>query len=468
MSKDINKDLDKLIKKKKNKNNIFLNILLVITLFIGLFYFIINIDNNINNFINNFILILFTITFVIIGFRSNIKKSGIIVLSSLLLIGFYGYNLFNKNTNNVSNDKVINLSGKKIDKVIDWANYEHDDDHPVLLTTVPPITYSLPQEIATLLRKGNAEDSPIAKKLNHISNNLKKKISEKGETEQKYEPADNEDKDSLFIKLIHQMRKLQHNERNIRRYRNQDMLLFDMAKRILLSGGVVIKDNGQVERGVDQFKLQDILPPAMRKGSDKDLLEQKVEFRLTINLNDENGKPIMDSEGKPLKRTISQTEIKIKNYGDFYTFLYDSRIGTLLSQLTEIGDIKRDNLETEFDHYDRQRQEVFRLLQEIERLIIKSHPAIANNNAGKPEFYDKDGKPYRNSFSSLLSLCKQYLNEDGNPSDVSILLTEIRNAFSHNRYVKSQNKLLDIRTLSLPEVADHILNWLKKHQHNNE
>lgn len=353
-------------------------------------------------------------------------------------------------------------------KVIDWANYEHDDDHPVLLTTVPPITYSLPQEIATLLRKGNAEDSPIAKKLNHISNNLKKKISEKGETEQKYEPADNEDKDSLFIKLIHQMRKLQHNERNIRRYRNQDMLLFDMAKRILLSGGVVIKDNGQVERGVDQFKLQDILPPAMRKGSDKDLLEQKVEFRLAINLNDENGKPIMDSEGKPLKRTISQTEIKIKNYGDFYTFLYDSRIGTLLSQLTEIGDIKRDNLETEFDHYDRQRQEVFRLLQEIERLIIKSHPALANNNAGKPEFYDKDGKPYRNSFSSLLSLCKQYLNEDGNPSDVSILLTEIRNAFSHNRYVKSQNKLLDIRTLSLPEVADHILNWLKKHQHNNE
>ena len=118
MSKDIDKDLDKIIKKKKNKNSIFLNILLVITLFIGLFYFIMNIDNNINNFINNFILVLFTITFVIIGFRSNIKKSGIIVLSSLLLMGFYGYNLVNKIINNVSNEKLINLSGKKIDKVM--------------------------------------------------------------------------------------------------------------------------------------------------------------------------------------------------------------------------------------------------------------------------------------------------------------------------------------------------------------
>lgn len=353
-------------------------------------------------------------------------------------------------------------------KVIDWALFKHDDRHPALLTTIPPTIYSLPEEIATLLRKGNADDAPIVKKINHISCCLQKKISKKWETTPKYAPADNEDKDAFFLKLIHQMRKLQQNERNIRRYRNQDMLLFEMAKKILLSGGAVIKTNGQVERGIEQFKLQDILPPAMRQGSDKDLLEQKVEFRLTINLNDENGKPIKDSEGNSLTRTISQSEIKIKNYGDFYTFLYDSRIGTLLSQLTENGDIKRDELETEFDHYDHQRQEVFRLLQKIERLIIKSHPALADSNAGKPEFYDENGTPYRNSFSSLLLLCKQYLSEGGEPTGVSNLLTEIRNAFSHNRYVKSQDKQLDIRTLSLPEVADHILNWLRNHQYKNE
>ena len=118
-------------------------------------------------------------------------------------------------------------------------------------------------------------------------------------------------------------------------------------------------------------------------------------------------------------------------------------------------DIKRDNLETEFEHYDRQRQEVFRLLQNIECLIIESHPAIADSNAGKPGFNNKEGKPYRNSFSSLLSLCKQYLNEGGEPTDVSNLLTEIRNAYSHNRYVKSESKDLDIRSLSLPEVAEY-------------
>ena len=148
MSKDINKDLDKLIKKKKNKNNIFLNILLVITLFIGLFYFIMNIDNNINTFINNFILVLFTITFVIIGFRSNIKKSGIIVLSSLLLIGFYGYNLVNKNINSVSNDKVINLSGKKIDKVIDWATKNNIElDYIYEYSDIVPVNYVISQDI---------------------------------------------------------------------------------------------------------------------------------------------------------------------------------------------------------------------------------------------------------------------------------------------------------------------------------
>ena len=353
-------------------------------------------------------------------------------------------------------------------KVIDWEMLKYDDEHPILLTTIPPMIYSSPKEIATLLRKGDAKESPIVQDINQISDNIKRKISKKWESKPRYAPISREEKLELKAKLIHQMRKLQQNERNIRRYRNQDMLLFEMAKMILLSGGAVIKTNGQVERGIDQFKLQDILPPAMRQGSDKDLLEQKVEFRLTINLNDEYGKPIKGSDGKPMQRTISQPEIKIKNYGDFYTFLYDSRIGTLLSQLTENGDIKRDDLETEFDHYDRQRQEVFRLLQNIERLIIKSHPALANSNAGKPEFYDENGKPYRNSFSSLLFLCKQYLSEGGEPTDVSNLLTEIRNAFSHNRYVKSQDKQLDIRTLSLPEVADHILNWLRTHQYKNE
>lgn len=353
-------------------------------------------------------------------------------------------------------------------KVIDWAKYEPGEDNPVLLTTIPPTLFLLPDEIATLLRKGNADDSPIVKGLNRISNRLQKKISKKWEVPARYAAVKNEDKDDFFFKQIHQMRKLQKNERNIRRYRNQDLLLFVMAKNILLSGGAVLRNNGQVEQGIDQFKLQNILPPAMRQGNENDLLEQKVEFRLTINLNDENGKPIKDGDGQLQKRTISQSEIKIKNYGDFYTFLYDSRIGTLLSQLPMNGDIKREKLETEFDHYDRQRQEVFRLLQKIESLIIMSHPALADSNAGKPDFYDKEGKPYRNSFSSLLSLCKQYLNEGGKPTDVSCLLTEIRNAFSHNRYVKSESENLDIRSLSLPEVADHILNWLKNHKHENE
>ena len=174
----------------------------------------------------------------------------------------------------------------------------------------------------------------------------------------------------------------------------------------------------------------------------------------------------MDSDGNVLKRTVSHYGIKLKNYGDFYSFLYDSRVGSLLSQIQVKGDIKREDLESEFDHYDRQRREVFRLLQAMEREIIKANPAISDKNAGKEGFYDEDGKPYRNSFRSLLSLCKKYIDEKGNLNDFSNLLTEIRNAFSHNRYVQNSKEPLDISKLLLPQVADCIKKWVEKQQNN--
>lgn len=363
--------------------------------------------------------------------------------------------------------------------LLDWTYFKQNQEKPVpiLPTMVPPELYYSDEEISTMLRKGEFEEAPIFTKINNIANRLQQKIGTKEilvDCKIKEVPdygeegsASDKAKDAFFAKLMHQLRNLQRNERNIRRYRNQDMLLFLMAKKILLSGGVVFKDNAIEENGIEQFKLQDILPPAMKlEGDCNSLLEQPIEFSLTIGLCDESGKPITDANGKQIMRTIHQDSIKLKNYGDFFAFLYDSRIGGLLSQLSISTDdvIDRADLEKELDSYDRKRLKVFAVLQAIERRIIDEHPELADSNADGQGFFDADGKPYRNSFSGLLSLCKQYLAKEDKLNDLGYGIVDIRNAFSHNRYTSNDNKKINISKMNLPQVAELILKWLENHE----
>ena len=346
---------------------------------------------------------------------------------------------------------------------------------PILPTMVPPELYFTDEDISAMLRKGKEKEAPISAYMNDITDKLQRKIGTKdilvGNQIKKVPDygeegsASEKDKNAFFDKLMRQLRDLQRQERKIRRYRNQDMLLFLMAKKILLSGGVTFfKNNAIIDNDFDQFNLQDILPPAIKQeGECRNLLEQPIEFSLTIGLNDENGKPIYDANGKRVRRTIQQNGIKLKNYGDFFAFLYDSRIGGLLSQLPDTI-IERSNLEDEFDSYDRKRLKVFAVLQDIERQIIAQHPELADKNAGGSGFRDADGKPYRNSFSGLLSLCKQYLATEGKLNDLGYGIVDIRNAFSHNRYTSNDNKKIDISKMSLPQVAELILKWLENHE----
>lgn len=360
--------------------------------------------------------------------------------------------------------------------LLDWVNFKQNPEKqvPILPTLVPRELYFSDEEISTMLRKGQMKYAPVRTGINNIANRLQTKIGEKEiivDGEKKIVSdygnegsASDKEKDAFFEKLIHQLRVLQKKERNIRRYRNQDMLLFLMAKKILLSGGVVFAENANIEKGIDQFKLKDITPPACNTGESMSLLEMPVEFSLTIGMNDEKGKPINSAEGKQMFRTIHQDAIKLKNYGDFFTFLYDSRIGGLLSQLPTEDIIERSKLEDELDSYDRNRLKVFAILQAIERRIINEHPELADKNAGGQGFYDADGKPYRNSFSGLLSLCKQYLANDNELNDLGYGIVDIRNAFSHNRYTNSDNNNIDISNMTLPQVAALILEWLKKQE----
>jgi len=327
--------------------------------------------------------------------------------------------------------------------------------------------YLTENDLAVKLKKCDGNQSNIRKKINSHVENLeivvKKYDRSEGRKVSYYAPADEETKNNERIKLMHQLRDLQHNEQVIRRYRNEDMLLFLMAQKLLLKGGFVFKNKADAG-GMQKFRLQDITPPAYNVDNKKSLLDIPIDFSITFGLNDENGHIITGEDGKQIKRTIRQKDIKIKNYGDFFAFLYDSRIGGLLSQLPLSSDdiIERSDLDKELDIYDRKRLKVFAVLQAIERKIINEHPELADTNAGGIGFYDEGGKPYRNSFSGLLSLCKQYMANEKDLNDMGYGIVDIRNAFSHNRYTSDNNKHINISKMNLPQVAELILKWLEK------
>ena len=347
--------------------------------------------------------------------------------------------------------------------------------HYKLLDTLYPCTggetYLVEADLCEKLRKDSNGIVPIRQTMDEHIDNLQMIVCKqydpaKGKKVPIYGPADEKTKEEERTKVMHQLRDLQRNEQIIRRYRNEDMLLFLMAKKLLLAGGQTFQKDNSETGGLQHFRLQDIMPPAYKDDNTKSILEQPIDFSLTIGLNDEKGNPINDAEGKQQRRTIQQKGLKLKNYGDFFAFLYDSRIGSLLSQLPIPTDnvIDRTNLEKELDSYDRKRLKVFAVLQAIEHKIIKDHPELTDSNAGGQGFCDTDGKPYRNSFSGLLSLCKQYLATENKINDLGYSIVDIRNAFSHNRYTSNDNKKIDISTMSLPQVAELILKWLENHK----
>ena len=121
--------------KSNNKKHVIVNLFLIITLLVSLYYFVnfIIIDKDINNLINSFILVLFTLCYVIFSINFKAKSKGLVLLSSLLLISFYAFNILNNyNIITIKNNKMVNLSGKSIDEVIDWSvknNIKLEEDY---------------------------------------------------------------------------------------------------------------------------------------------------------------------------------------------------------------------------------------------------------------------------------------------------------------------------------------------------
>ncbi len=250
-----------------------------------------------------------------------------------------------------------------------------------------------------------------------------------------------EAKEAMTRKLNHAVHDVKDNERTIRRYKAQDMILFLIADRLItdsISAGKVNK--------LDKFKLKNVCNP--------DFLEQTVDFKFPFAVGQETV-------------YISQEGMSLKNYGEFYRLLSDDRLPSLLEKLASVEKksdkeivIGYNNLMGELTSFDIHRSRIFRAIHLLERYVVSNATfKVFLNDPSNPKFFiddDKTRSPKRNNFNSLLSLLEQadiqVLTEDERK-----LIISIRNAFSHNHYevdFKGIAKETELNKATLLYIAD--------------
>ena len=221
---------------------------------------------------------------------------------------------------------------------------------------------------------------------------------------------------------------------------NRDMVLFLLAKEMFAD---IINEQGN-EVNSKQMRLSKVCNQAF--------LRQTLTFHVPVTVGE---KTIY----------VEQENMSLKNYGEFYRFLTDDRLTSLLENIVDTikpnddGElvIRHTDLMSELAAYDQNRSAIFKLIQKIESLIIEKNESVLNN----PEddgFWAKEGLPKRNNFASLLELIDQ-LNDINLTDDERKLLVAIRNAFSHNSYNIDFTLINSIK--HLPEVAKGILQHLE-------
>ena len=265
------------------------------------------------------------------------------------------------------------------------------------------------------------------------------KISQ-NQPNKKKEEERKEKREALRDRLKRQINEIKNNERAIRRHKTHDMVLFLLAKQMF------VDLLGEQARQVNwkQMKLSKVCNDAF--------LRQTLTFRFPVPVGD---KTIY----------VEQENMSIKNYGEFYRFLGDDRLMSLLGNI--VDRIKPDSrgqlvishtdLMGELAAYDQRRAAVFKLIQRIEASVIDTIPALRNPECDDFWVDDKKELPKRNNFRALLNILDR-LNDAELTDDERSLIVAIRNAFGHNSYNIDLSLIDNIG--NLPEVANSILHHL--------
>lgn len=199
-------------------------------------------------------------------------------------------------------------------------------------------------------------------------------------------------------RLVRLLNRYKENEKTIRRYRVQDVIMYQLSTRILMDNRF---------ENVKTYHLKDIYP-----NSDGGILSMPITF--TLNLTMKDGSSV----------TIKQEGLKIKNYGDFYQFIYDERVLSLLPYIHE-AQVDRSELVKELETYEANRPEVFAIIHKYEKNIIQNTPEEILQQQIEIGGRRIDVK---NNFRSLMKIGGTLSEKDINE------IAEVRNAFSHNHY----------------------------------
>lgn len=254
-------------------------------------------------------------------------------------------------------------------------------------------------------------------------------------------------------KLQRQLKKVYDNERIIRRFKTQDMLLLIMAREIL-------KAKSQNKDFTKDFCLKYVMTDS--------LLDKPIDFDWNVNIEKRKKNEDGKVEKEVIRKTIRQEGMKMKNYAQFYKFASDhQRLESLLSRLPDEL-FFRAEIENELSYYDTNRSEIFRHVYIIESEAYKLKPELQKDtNAGEEWFsyVDKKGKkhPKRNNFLSLLEILAA--GRDGIlDDDEKRSLQSTRNAFGHNTYDVDLPTVFEGKEekMKIPEVANGIKDKIEK------
>ena len=309
--------------------------------------------------------------------------------------------------------------------------------------------YYTQEEFKELRKKYKLTGKADAKLINYKNDAFDK---EKKKPESRGKSKD-EIKEIINSRLRKYRSEYDDNERAIRRFMVQDILVFLMAKDLLLKNiGDELKDDKTIDK-IKRYKLQNINPTS----DTGNILSLSIPFSLTLTLKDGS------------TRTITQQELKLKNYGDFFRFVYDERLATLLSQAKNV-EINRDELEKELLHYDLKRTEIFSWVHAMERHLFKQHPELKNpdkKEEGSHYYYAQKVKNKKTGeeeiqYSPIRQNFRAMLNVPGDiPSQHLEAMVGIRNSFCHNHYVEDLN-FGTYQIADIPELADALEKIFKK------
>lgn len=205
-------------------------------------------------------------------------------------------------------------------------------------------------------------------------------------------------------------RKMENIERTLRRYRVQDMLMYLAACDIVNSTKAHLGHKLNMIADDNNTGFFDYVIPR---------------FEIDITLR----------EGRTCK--LTKEKLKLKNYGDFFRFIYDSRVRSLFD-FSSITEVEYDLLEQELAGYDECRPQVFETILSIEKEVVESNLLSPDD---------------RITFRTVLDAMT------GRSDTEKEVMKLIRNAFSHNSY--AIRRIEGINYNKLPEVATSLKDLLE-------